>query len=266
MWCGTVFHTTFIQSSTYIVSMSQHITQHECYMNRCYIVQWRKESVCSAKPICPGYARHRSPQGLIIWAPWGKLTEGNSPHSSWGFRESCCECHPWVKGVTSKYYFSGLIPSWWKVLTTPANITLIWKLPENLLSGQIRDWSLWRGFSWLRHLHWAVAPQPRLTKGGELLFDWGSGESTGFPCDDDVTWAWQRWRPGTSTHCTLGFSVPKPSWLVSVPCFYSAVAGELEFDAITDKQCLIPSSQIPVATEEITKPVKLLGAAGPALL
>lgn len=66
-------------------------------------------------------------------------------------------------------------------------------------------------------------------------------------------------------HCPLGHFVPKASQLVSFSGFYSAVIRELKFDAITDKQCLVPSSQIPVATEEITKPVKSLGAAGPGL-
>lgn len=66
-------------------------------------------------------------------------------------------------------------------------------------------------------------------------------------------------------HCPLGHFVPKASQLVSFSGFYSAMIRELKFDAITDKQCLVPSSQIPVATEEITKPVKSLGAAGPGL-
>lgn len=43
------------------------------------------------------------------------------------------------------------------------------------------------------------------------------------------------------------------------------MTGELKSDAIPDKQCLVPSSQMPVATEEITEPVKSLGAAGPGL-
>lgn len=66
-------------------------------------------------------------------------------------------------------------------------------------------------------------------------------------------------------HCLLGHFVPKASRLVSFSGFYFAMTRELKFDAVTDKQCLVPSSQIPVATEEITKPVKSLGAAGPGL-
>lgn len=66
-------------------------------------------------------------------------------------------------------------------------------------------------------------------------------------------------------HCLLGHFVPKASWLVSFSGFYSAMTGKLKFNAITDKQCLVPRSQIPIAMEEITKPVKSLGAAGSGL-
>lgn len=68
---------------------------------------------------------------------------------------------------------------------------------------------------------------------------WWCHMPPGFPCDDSETWAWQQWRPGTSIHCLLGHFVRNPSWLVSFSGFSSAVTGELEFDAMTNKECLV---------------------------
>lgn len=45
--CGVVFHTSFTHSLTWIFSVSQHITEHECCMNNCCTVQWHGESVFS---------------------------------------------------------------------------------------------------------------------------------------------------------------------------------------------------------------------------